>query len=46
VAEGRGQAHEGLFGNSQFERFVTPLEAMALGSVGIEAWLIWQIFLL
>ncbi len=46
VAERRGRAHEGLFGNSQFERFVKPLGVMALGSVGIEAWFILRKFLL
>jgi hypothetical protein len=36
IAERQLQAHEGLFIYSQFERFVKPLGAMALGLVGIE----------
>ncbi len=40
VAEGCGRAQEGLFGNSQFEQFVKPFGAMALGSVGIDCRLI------
>ncbi len=41
VAEGRGQAQEGRFGNSQFERFVKPFGAMASELVGIYGQLIW-----
>jgi hypothetical protein len=40
VAEGRGRAQEGLFGNNQFERFVKPFGAMDVGSVGIDDQLI------
>jgi hypothetical protein len=33
----QGRAHIGLFGYSQFEQFINPLGATALGLVGYEA---------
>ncbi len=43
-AVGRGRAHEGLCGKSQFKQLVKPFGAMVLRSIGGEEWGMLQLF--